>query len=71
MSDRFDFEQRFLESWVITQDLKLLAEACEDIEDPKVADNIMNLANGLIAVYDAKFQKTWEIFEELVHNQEI
>ena len=66
MSDRFEFEQEFLNCWTITNDLALLVRECEEIEDAEVADHIQNLVLGLSAVYEARFHKAWETFEEII-----
>lgn len=53
--DRFDLEQQILSCWNITDDLKF-------IENDELAKSISTL-------YDAKFEKLWAIFEDLVANK--
>lgn len=58
MTDRFDFEERILHCWQICDDLDYVAEAVED------DDNASNLVLGLKALYQAKFEKLWDAYED-------
>lgn len=61
MSDRFDLEQSILDCWKITEDIYMLNDQGADIAD----------TYSLAAVYEYKFQKLWNIFEELVKDRNI
>lgn len=60
MSDRFDFEQQLLKCWDICQDLHLFAEQHEN------DDELCNKILGIEHVYDMRFNKLWDLFEEVV-----
>jgi len=51
MSDRFDLEQEILRCWAILEDIELVRGRPE-------------LIDSLKAVYEAKFQKCFDIFTE-------
>lgn len=55
MSDRFDLEQQIIQCWGITDDLCMLEEM-----DASIGDFV-----SLASVYDYKFKKLWQIFEEM------
>jgi hypothetical protein len=51
MSDRFDLEQEILRCWAILEDIELVRDKPE-------------LVDSLKAVYEAKFQRCFDIFSE-------
>jgi hypothetical protein len=57
MADRFDLEKAILDCWSITEDIKLMKE------QDAYASDMVNLA----CVYNFKFQKLWNVFEDMVH----
>ena len=59
MSNIQDLEQEFLRCWEISQDLDLLAEQYED-------DDLSNKILGIKNVYDMRFNKAWDSYEDLV-----
>ena len=70
MTDRFDLEQQIMKCWNITEEIQLLNEnVLEDDEFNK--DNISNYLLGLETIYEAKFNKLFDIFEELVKEKKI
>lgn len=52
----FELEQKIMQFSNITEDLKILAEK---IEDPIVADKILNI----VIYYNFKYDDLWECFE--------
>ncbi len=67
--DRFDLEQLILKNWEITTEIKHLREL---ISDGKPAqDQVENYLLGLETIYEVKFNKLWDCFEELCQNQKI
>jgi hypothetical protein len=65
----FDLEQEIMKCWNITDDIDLITSHFVDSAewagmDPKVCDALMNKYFGLKEVYDLKFQKLWDTFEE-------
>jgi len=64
MNNRFDFEEQITKCWCIVDDLKELAEffMSRDIKEPITINNhITAIAHS----YDIKFQKVWDLFEDV------
>ena len=66
MSDRFDLEQMLLECWHVTADLELLEENV--LEKDMTRDKISNVVSGIKHIYEMRFNKMWDIFEDVVAN---
>lgn len=66
MADRFDVEQGILSCWNVTGDIDLLYKKVMDGDMSK--DDIANFLLGLKTIYDAKFDTTFNDFEESIHN---
>lgn len=65
--DRFMLETHIMNCWHITNDLDLLATLIS--ETPMSAedqDKLMNIVIGLKDLYNARFDKTFLVFEQLV-----
>ena len=58
MTRWFDVEQEILKCWDIKEDLKLITEKIEH------DDELCNKILGVMHVYDMRFNKLWEHFEE-------
>lgn len=69
MSDRFDFEQMIMECWHITSDLEMLEEGV--LEKDMTTDQIVNVVSGLKHVYEMRFNKMWDLFEQLIRNGDL
>jgi len=67
--DRFDLEQLILKNWEITTEIKHLRELISDGKPTQ--DQIENYLLGLETIYEVKFNKLWDCFEELCQNQKI
>ena len=67
--DRFDLEQLILKNWEITTEIKHLREIISD--DKPTQDQIENYLLGLETIYEVKFNKLWDCFEELCQHQKI
>jgi hypothetical protein len=66
MSDRFDFEQQILKCWNITDDIKEVSEHFMDYHEANFTkDRISNCLIGLAELYEIKFNKLWDLFEEV------
>ena len=63
MSDRFDFEQQIMECWKITDDIKSTIEGI-DAHD-LTSDQIASMLFGLKELYEIKFNKLWDCFEQV------
>ena len=67
MSDRFDFEQQIIKCWNITDDIKEVSEYFMNYHDSNFTkDRVANTLNGLAEMYDIKFNKLWDLFEDVV-----
>jgi hypothetical protein len=68
MSNRFDLEQQILDAWKVVDDINLAFELSMDNND---RDQMANLLLGLKTLYDVKFNKLWDTFEQCVRNKEL
>ena len=67
--DRFDLEQLILKNWEVTTEIKHLRELISDGKPTQ--DQIENYLLGLETIYEVKFNKLWDCFEELCQHQKI
>jgi hypothetical protein len=67
--DRFDLEQLIIKNWEITTEIKHLRELISDGKPTQ--DQVENYLLGLETIYEVKFNKLWDCFEELCQNQKI
>ena len=67
--DRFDLEQLIIKNWEITTEIKHLRELISDGKPTQ--DQLENYLLGLETIYEVKFNKLWDCFEELCQNQKI
>lgn len=69
MSDRFDFEQQIIKCWNATDDLREVADHFLEYHEANLTkDRVANTLNGLAELYDIKFNKLWDLFEEVHMN---
>ena len=69
MADRFDFEQQIQKCWMVTDDIRDISEFI--LEYPSAdftKDRACNALNGLADLYEVKFNKLWDLFEEVHMN---
>ena len=66
--DRFDFEQQVLKCWNVTDDIEELSEAIAEGKYVRYqeTDMLCNTLNGLSSMYNLKFNKLWDLFEDVV-----
>jgi hypothetical protein len=65
--DRFDLEQEIMKCWNVTDDLDVLLSRYLDGPEMSV-DEVSNVILGLSSLYQLKFQKLWDTFEQLLKN---
>ena len=65
---RFDLEQLILKNWEVVTEIKHLRE---HMESKPTQDQIENYLLGLETIYEVKFNKLWDCFEELCQHQKI
>lgn len=59
----FDLEQEIMKAWDIIEDIQLLNENV--METGMSTDEIANALVGLKSIYNMRFQKVFNIFEDL------
>ena len=69
MSDRFDFEQQIMKCWNVTDEIDMLYENVMEKELSK--DEISNYLLGLHTIYEMKFNKLFDMFEQLIKEKKI
>lgn len=65
--DRFDLEQEIMECWNVTKDIQNLYYAEENLTE----DQRQNYLLGLEQIYEVKFQKLWDTFEQCIRQKVI
>lgn len=63
MNNRFDLEQAILSCWNIVEDIETIYHTDRLYSD---TDEMMNALLGLKTIYHLKFEKLFEVFEEVV-----
>lgn len=64
MSDRFDFEQQIQKCWMVTDDIRDVAEFFSEYPSADFSkERGLNALNGLAELYEVKFNKLWDLFE--------
>lgn len=67
--DRFDFEQQIMDCWHVTSDIRTVSEYLFDAPlEPNREDKIANMLIGIEALYEAKFDKLFRQFEDLIRD---
>jgi len=68
--DRFDFEEQIMSCWNVTTDIRVVSEYLMDapLEDGR-QDKIANMLIGIEALYEAKFDKLFRQFEQMVRER--
>jgi hypothetical protein len=65
--DRFDFEEQIMACWNVTTDIKTVSEYLQDAPlEAGREDKIANMLMGIEALYEAKFDKLFRSFEQLI-----
>jgi hypothetical protein len=62
-NDRFDFEQQLQNCWRVTDDIGDLSQGLMDHN--LTTDQTVNALNGLQQMYEIKFNKLWDLFEDV------
>ena len=62
MTDRFDLEQDIMNCWNVVEDIKTIYDRLDYTDQ----DQVMNSLLGLQTLYQMKFEKMWETFEQLI-----
>ena len=67
MSDRFDLEQGIMNCWNVCEDIQLLLDSWDKLDE----DGKQNFLIGLKQMYQLKFERTFEQFEDCLRNRQL
>lgn len=67
MSDRFDLEQNIMQCWNVCDDIQLYLDMYDNMDE----DQRMNYLIGLKQMYQMKFERLWNNFENCVRARKI
>lgn len=70
-NDRFDLEQNIMKCWNVTDDIYVLYEGVMDSNPEMTTDQIANALLGLHQMYELKFNKLWNNFEQLIKDKKL
>ena len=68
MRDRFDLEEALMVLAQTSEDLDLITERLLESDTGSTTDAIANVLTGLSALHTYRFEKTFDIFEEMLMN---
>tara|TARA_R110000803_G_C11830691_1_gene303238 strand:- start:35 stop:259 length:225 start_codon:yes stop_codon:yes gene_type:complete len=68
MRDRFDLEDSLMVLGQTSDDLDLITERILESDTESTKDAIANLLTGLSALHTCRFEKAYDIFEEMLMN---
>jgi hypothetical protein len=73
--DRFDLEQSIMDCWNVTDDIGMVTDYF--VDNPKfehmpadITDAIMNKYLGIKELYEIRFQRLWDCFEDMIENKQ-
>lgn len=69
MLTRFDLEEQIMECWNVVKDIETLY-SIEDIRDLDY-DERMNILIGLSSLYQIKFERLFNTFEQLIQKGKV
>lgn len=70
MKTRFDLEDMLMKCWRVTDDIDLVTDMVGNMDmSPKDMDKLMNVLIGMKELYNARYNATFEVFEDLVKHQ--
>ena len=64
----FDLEEKIMECWNVTSDIKILYEECLDSPEPMNEDELSNILIGLEALYNRKFSRLFHSYEDICNH---
>lgn len=67
MTDRFELEQDIMNCWNVVEDIKTIYDRIDYTDQ----DQVMNSLLGLQTLYQMKFEKMWETFEQLIVDKKL
>lgn len=67
MSDRFDLEQNIMQCWNVCDDIQLFLDMYDNMDE----DQKLNYLIGLKQMYQMKFERCFNNFENCVRTRQI
>lgn len=67
MTDRFDLEQNIMQCWNVCDDIQLLLDSWDKMDE----DQKQNYLIGLKQMYQMKFERCFNSFEQCVSTRKI
>lgn len=67
MTDRFDLEQGIMQCWNVCDDIQLMLDQWDKLDE----DEKQNYLIGLKQMYQMKFERTFEQFENCIRSRQI
>jgi hypothetical protein len=67
MTDRFDLEQNIMQCWNVCDDIQLYLDMHDNMDE----DQRLNYLIGLKQMYQMKFERCWNSFEQCVSTRQI
>jgi len=64
--DRFDLEEALSSLYNMSDDIDIVLHSYMDSKVRLTEDDLANMLIGVKALHNARYQKMWEIFEELI-----
>ena len=69
--NRYDLEEALGQMGQFTTDIDTIIYAVGDAPEPATEDELLNMLIGLKQLHEVRYQKMWDIFEELIKNKKI
>ena len=69
--NRFDLEEAMSALYNLGDDIDTILHAYMDAKVAPTEDEMANMLIGAKALHEARYQKLWQIFEELIENKTI
>lgn len=66
--NRFDLEDAMSSLHNVSDDIDIILHSYMDSEIRPTEDDLANMLIGVKALHNARYQKMWETFEELIEN---
>ena len=67
MTHRFDLEQNIMQCWNVCDDIQLYLDMHDNMDE----DQRLNYLIGLKQMYQMKFERCWNSFEQCVSTRQI
>jgi len=69
--DRFLLEEEIMKVWSLKDNIDLVYEKASELKDPKEADFMANILLGVSLLFQARMDKLFTTFEELIRGKDL